>query len=621
VNFGNYPLRNIPAPHAHDVLCGRGGGTNNHVGNSHWRMLVAANKQLYVTLPKRQKMLLSRSIVNAVRSQNPPGRFLQKEAKSDLWYDVGDQRAQEKTSQALREGAPDIRSKISKTDLIPTEDSTYDSNGVVDGVPSPSTTTSLSPPLSKPVSVSATPYVPPPLANANAGPLANAGARAPANAGAPAATPANAATPPGSTPVMVYAMPQNGMPGMPMYQAMMTPQGVMVPNSMQPQMQMQPQGMVNSSMQGSTRGPMQGMAPAFPQPVPPQGPSPGTGKAKIGSTGNAPAPSDLMPPPANQTPTAHQLYQQAFQHQPPAGTASAPAPASASAPSLENRHNFDQEAAALMTGALEPSGLSFGSVSMMSVGNGKLEPGGLSFGSMMSYSVANSRAPDMVDGGLEPIGTSFGSLSLNSTDRSHLENALNATDLKQAPQASFMTPTFLSQQRSKGDLLECSDTESEDEEEEPALNQASKSAEWEKLKEMLQKHTKMEQHQAAQQHQAKHTPTPIPQPSRPLQPLQQHQFDASHEALPETGFYENISALSMGDFGEEDFDNLSPVQIRGIYDNGADAMPPPSLPLRTKNENGEAGISEREQLEMMYLAQGGGMNFSTQQNYGNGNGR
>lgn len=59
-------------------------------------MLVAANKELYVSLPKKQKMLLSQSIVNAVRSQNPPGRFLQKDAESDLWYDVGDKRAQEK---------------------------------------------------------------------------------------------------------------------------------------------------------------------------------------------------------------------------------------------------------------------------------------------------------------------------------------------------------------------------------------------------------------------------------------------------------------------------------------------------------------------------------------------
>jgi len=115
VNMGDYPLRDITTPHPHDVLCGRGGGTNNHIGNSHWRMLVAANKQLYITLPKRQKMLLSRSIVHAVRSQNPAGRFLQKEPKCDKWYDIGDQRAQEKTSQALREGAPDLRSKMSKT--------------------------------------------------------------------------------------------------------------------------------------------------------------------------------------------------------------------------------------------------------------------------------------------------------------------------------------------------------------------------------------------------------------------------------------------------------------------------------------------------------------------------
>jgi hypothetical protein len=67
-----------------------------------------------VTLPKKQKMMLSQSIVNAVRSQTPSGRFLQKDLLSDLWYDVGDKRAQEKTSQALREGAAEIRTKLSQ---------------------------------------------------------------------------------------------------------------------------------------------------------------------------------------------------------------------------------------------------------------------------------------------------------------------------------------------------------------------------------------------------------------------------------------------------------------------------------------------------------------------------
>jgi hypothetical protein len=108
--YSGYPLKEIPHPHPHDVLCGRGGGTNAHVGNTHWRMLVAANKETYVTLPKKQKMLLSKSIVNAIRSQGPPGRFLQKDNNTNLWYEVGDKRAEEKTSQALREGAPGMDS-------------------------------------------------------------------------------------------------------------------------------------------------------------------------------------------------------------------------------------------------------------------------------------------------------------------------------------------------------------------------------------------------------------------------------------------------------------------------------------------------------------------------------
>lgn len=114
--YNNYPLEGINHPHAHDVLCGRGmfcfncyfglqipdsltnpppkktgGQSNTHPGNTQWRTLVGANKELYVTLPKKQKMWLSQSIVNAVRSQNPPGRFLQKDS-NQLWYDVGDKR-------------------------------------------------------------------------------------------------------------------------------------------------------------------------------------------------------------------------------------------------------------------------------------------------------------------------------------------------------------------------------------------------------------------------------------------------------------------------------------------------------------------------------------------------
>ncbi|CAJ1958000.1 unnamed protein product [Cylindrotheca closterium] len=99
------PASNIDVenPHAHDVLCGRGGSSNRHLGNMHFRELVAANKKTYVGLTKKQKMLVARKIVDLVGRTNPPGRFLAKDSASGLWYNIGVPRSLEKTSQALRE--------------------------------------------------------------------------------------------------------------------------------------------------------------------------------------------------------------------------------------------------------------------------------------------------------------------------------------------------------------------------------------------------------------------------------------------------------------------------------------------------------------------------------------
>lgn len=109
----NYPVKDIRTPHANDVLSGRGGGTNNHPGNEKFRELVHSKKVLYVNSSKREKALVSCAIVEYIRNQTPVGRFLQRDEKTGLWYDIGDQKAREKTSQALREGAPDIRREIS----------------------------------------------------------------------------------------------------------------------------------------------------------------------------------------------------------------------------------------------------------------------------------------------------------------------------------------------------------------------------------------------------------------------------------------------------------------------------------------------------------------------------
>ena len=60
------------APHPNDVvLCGRGEPTIQHVGNAHWRQLIAANIAMYRELPKEQKKLVSASIVKAIRGQDP----------------------------------------------------------------------------------------------------------------------------------------------------------------------------------------------------------------------------------------------------------------------------------------------------------------------------------------------------------------------------------------------------------------------------------------------------------------------------------------------------------------------------------------------------------------------
>ena len=95
-------------------MCGRGGGSNNHPGNESFRELVNEVKVPYVNCPKREKPLIARRIVEAVRNQTPPGRFLSKNVKSGLWKDIGDGKAREKTSQALREGAPIIRDIMRK---------------------------------------------------------------------------------------------------------------------------------------------------------------------------------------------------------------------------------------------------------------------------------------------------------------------------------------------------------------------------------------------------------------------------------------------------------------------------------------------------------------------------
>lgn len=99
-----------------DVLSGRGGGTNQHEGNCFFRSLINKNREKYLRAKKNDKPFISLSIVKAIRERN--GRFLKKVEKTGLWYEIGDSAAREKTSQALRQRAPEYRKQLFQEDLI-----------------------------------------------------------------------------------------------------------------------------------------------------------------------------------------------------------------------------------------------------------------------------------------------------------------------------------------------------------------------------------------------------------------------------------------------------------------------------------------------------------------------
>mmetsp|Transcript_177 Transcript_177/g.183 ORF Transcript_177/g.183 Transcript_177/m.183 type:complete len:566 (+) Transcript_177:185-1882(+) len=102
-------IRNV---NNNDVLCGRGGATNSHIGNRSFREIVKQYKDRYLKAKKKEKPNVAGEIVDKIRNLEPNGRFLRKDRDTGCWVDIGDVRAKEKTSQALREGAPLIRKKM-----------------------------------------------------------------------------------------------------------------------------------------------------------------------------------------------------------------------------------------------------------------------------------------------------------------------------------------------------------------------------------------------------------------------------------------------------------------------------------------------------------------------------
>ncbi|CAJ1956041.1 unnamed protein product [Cylindrotheca closterium] len=95
-------VRRYVAPTELDVLLGRGGGSNHHIGNKAYRKRILNLQPIYKTLDRDSKTAMSHQVVEWV-TQEIQGRFLKRENKGSPWYIVTDATARQKVSQALRE--------------------------------------------------------------------------------------------------------------------------------------------------------------------------------------------------------------------------------------------------------------------------------------------------------------------------------------------------------------------------------------------------------------------------------------------------------------------------------------------------------------------------------------
>lgn len=93
------------------------GNNNKHIGNEQLRNMARSYVYVYSVSTKKEKSDISRSLVHHIRSLDPPGRFLKRVGPNNkCWYDVGDDAAREKASQALRDAVAVVERETGSSD-------------------------------------------------------------------------------------------------------------------------------------------------------------------------------------------------------------------------------------------------------------------------------------------------------------------------------------------------------------------------------------------------------------------------------------------------------------------------------------------------------------------------
>ena len=81
-------------PKPHDVLLRK--GWEQHMGNQAYQQLVECHKTAYAAVSPANRDVVAYDILRYFELLDPPGRFLEQDTVTRLWYDVGDGKARAK---------------------------------------------------------------------------------------------------------------------------------------------------------------------------------------------------------------------------------------------------------------------------------------------------------------------------------------------------------------------------------------------------------------------------------------------------------------------------------------------------------------------------------------------
>ena len=104
-------------PHHNDVLMGRGGKNNAHVGNKQLRQFARELGLSYYHCPRLKKEGIYKELVKRIKQLDPPGRFLRQDKLTLLWVEVGEKEEWSKASQHLRDAAKDYEKTLFRSPM------------------------------------------------------------------------------------------------------------------------------------------------------------------------------------------------------------------------------------------------------------------------------------------------------------------------------------------------------------------------------------------------------------------------------------------------------------------------------------------------------------------------